>query len=240
MRALANLVLGCFCLCASSLALSPQEIVKRADAVRGPDGAFSFKVRVKDFQGSSLVRENIYKVFSKNMKLTLVETIFPERLTGRKLLMAGGMWLYLPSLRRATRVSDQQRLTGEVANGDIARTNYHRDYKATLAGTSKIGSDSYYELALTAKDSSLAYRKIHLWVNTKTFAPLKADFYALSGKLLKTGEYSELETVLGKSRLTKLVIKDAVQPSKQSHLKYSDYRREKLDDSFFNKESLSD
>ena len=34
------------------------------------------------------------------------------------------------------------------------------------------------------------------------------------------------------------LIKDAVQTSRGSNLRYSNYQREKLDDSFFNKESL--
>lgn len=224
----------------AALALTPQEIVKKADDIRGPGGSFSFRVRVKDFQGKTLQRENVYKVFSKDMKYALIETVFPERLTGRKLLMAGGLWLYLPTLKRPTRVGLQQRLTGEVANGDIARTQFADDYSARLDGRETIGGKKHYRMLLTARDKSLPYRTIKLWVGEKDFVPLKAEFYALSGKKLKTGEYSELETILGKKRITKLVIKDAIQPSRQSHLKYSHYRLEDLHDSMFNKESLAD
>ena len=54
--------------------LTPQDIVKKSDAIRSPSGSFSFQVRVKDFQGKALVRENVYKVLSKDMKFTLIET----------------------------------------------------------------------------------------------------------------------------------------------------------------------
>jgi len=225
---------------AASALLGPQEIVKRSDAIRSPSGSFSFQVRVKDYQGKALVRENVYKVLSKDMKYTLIETIFPERLTGRKLLMAGGLWLYLPTIKRPTRVGMQQRLTGEVANGDIARTQFADDYRAALQGIEQVKGKKYYKLLLTAKDNTLPYRTIRLWVGQKDFVPLKAEFFALSGKMLKVGEYSELETVMGKPRLTKLVIKDAIQPSRQSHLKYFNYRQETLHDSMFNKETLTE
>ncbi len=225
---------------AVSTALTAQEIVKRADDVRGPDGSFSFNVRVKDFQGGTLTRENIYKVYSKGPKATLVETVFPERLSGRKLLMAGALWLYLPTIKRPTRVGLQQRLTGEVANGDIARARFSGDYSAKLEGKENIRGKPYYRLSLTAQDKTLPYRNIRMWVGEKDFVTLKADFFALSGKKLKTGEYSEMENILGKPRLTKLLIKDAVQPSRQSQLKYYNYRRENLNDSMFNKESLAD
>ncbi len=220
--------------------LTALEIVKKADERRGPDGSFSFSVRVKDFNEKAVVQENVYKVYSKDMKFSLVETVFPERLAGRKLLMAGSLWLYLPTLKRPTRVGLQQRLTGEVANGDIARAKFSLDYDAKFERKEKIEGTTYFRLILTAKDKTMAYRKVRLWVAEKSFLPLRAEFFALSGKKLKTGVYGDLETVLGKPRLTSLVIKDALQPAKQSHLKYYDYRREKLDDKFFNKESLAD
>ncbi len=220
--------------------LTAQEVVTKADEKRGPDGSFSFNVRVKDFNGSALAQENVYKVHSKDMKYTLVETVFPERLAGRKLLMAGSLWLYLPTLKRPTRVGLQQRLTGEVANGDIARAKFSNDYVAKFEKREKLKGVSYYRLILTAKDKTAAYRKVRLWVAEKDFYPLKAEFFALSGKLLKTGEYSEREVVMGMPRLTALVIKDALQPNKQSHLKYYGYKKENLDEKFFNKESLGD
>jgi hypothetical protein len=56
---------------------------------------------------------------------------------------------------------------------------------------------------------------------------------------MKTGEFSGPEKVMGKTRLTKLVIRDALDRSRQSQLKYSNFRPETLDDSFFNKENLA-
>jgi len=238
---IATLLFSLFWLaCPSSWAITAQEVVARADEKRGPDGTFSFNVRVKDYNNKALVQENVYKVHSKDMKFTLVETLFPERLAGRKLLMAGQLWLYLPTLRRPTRVGTQQRLTGEVANGDIARAKFSVDYSAKFEKPEKIGGKMYYRLMLTAKDKAAAYRSVRLWVEQKEFFPLKAEFFALSGKKLKSGEYTEKETVLGNARMTGLIIKDAISPSKQSHLKYYNYRKENLDDRFFNKEALAD
>lgn len=240
MQKLILLAIGLLVLSSRTFALSAEEIVEKADEIRGPSGAFSFNVRVKDFEGNKLQRENIYKVYSKDMKFSLIETIFPERHTGRKLLMASGLWLYLPTLKRPTRVGMQQRLTGEVSNGDIARTNFQKDYRPRLLELERLRGEMHYKVELTARDNSVPYKKIHLYVDRASFVPRRAEFYALSGKLLKTGDYSGLKPVLGKKRLTKLVIKDALQPSKQSHLTYFNYTREKLDDSFFSKEALTD
>lgn len=230
-------------LCRALLAAepSPDELVKIADEFRGPQGTFSCDVKVEDKNGDTSTGETTYKVYVKDIDYSLVETMQPERLKGRKLLMRrNNLWLYLPTVKRPTRVSLQQKLTGEVANGDIARTNFSSDYSAKLEGIEKIGDKDCYKLALTARQKDVTYRSITYWVEKGTHRPVKAEFYALSGKLLKTGEYSHFVPYLGHPRMTEMLIRDALQSSRQSHLTYSNYKQESLSDSFFSKESLSE
>jgi len=165
----------------------------------------------------------------------LIETEFPERMQGRKVLMRDSdLWLYLPSIKRATRVSLQQRLTGEVSNGDLAKTSFHEDYTQKLLKADRKG----YQVMLTAKHKEAAYRKIKLHIDAGNFRPTLAEYYAISGKKLKSSEYGEYQPVLGMDRATRVVIRDALQPSRLSKLKFYDYRRENLDASLFAKESL--
>ncbi|MCM2278617.1 MAG: outer membrane lipoprotein-sorting protein [Oligoflexia bacterium] len=224
-------------------AISPDEMVKRADEARMPEGAVTFLVTIKDFNGST-ARESRYRVSSKGSSTdnnSLVESIFPDRLKGRKLLMNGNdLWFYLPTVKRPTRISFRERLTGEVANGDISRTNFAGDYAAQLVGKETFNGKPCVKLALTAKHKDVTYSKIDYWLDAKTHFPVKSAFYAVSGKLLKTGEYSGLKPVLGATRSTVLVIKDALQPSRRSVLEFSGFKRVELPDSFFNKESLSE
>lgn len=221
--------------------ITADQIVKNADEARGPQGTYSCHVKVDDIEAGTVSSETTYKVYSKNVDLTLIDTIAPPRLLGRKLLMRDNdLWLYLPTVKRPTRVSFQQRLTGEVSNGDIARTNFAKDYDAKLVGTETMKGKVCYKLSLTAKRKEVTYRSIMYWVDKSNFRPIKVDFYALSGKLLKSGEYSSPKPVLGKIRMTEMIITDALRATRQSHLLYSDYKVEKLDDSFFNKETLGE
>jgi outer membrane lipoprotein-sorting protein len=148
------------------------------------------------------------------------------------------LWLYLPSVKRATRISLQQRLTGEVSNGDLARSNLFEDYVPKSIKSQKMGNLPCYVLDLKAKSKIATYRRIQLWIQQSDSRPVRADFYALSGKILKSSEYSEFEEVLGLPRATKVVIRDALDPKRESHLKYSDFKRESLDESFFSKDGL--
>ena len=219
---------------------TPEQILKWADDARSPQGTFSLSVRVIDKDGGKTERETVYRVYSQGMRKSLVETLEPERQSGRKLLMAKGLWMYLPTVRKPTRVSPQQRVTGEVANGDLARTQFSADYKAALEAEENWGGIPCYRLGLTSKTRDAPYRRVRLWVDKAKHFPLRAEYFALSGKLLKTGVFSEPEPVLGAERVTKLVIQDALNPKKESHLKYSDFKRETLPASFFNKESLAE
>ncbi len=219
--------------------LAPNEILRKADDARAPEGDFSFFVKIGDYDGAKLLRTHVYKVFSKGTAYALIETESPLRLKGRKILLRNeDLWLYLPSVKRPTRVSLQQRLTGEVANGDIARTRFHNDYDAKISGSEEIGGKPHHVLDLKAKSDNVTYRKVQLWVDQKTYQPHKALFYAISGKLLKTSLYSDFKKALGENRASKVVIQDALNPKRQSHLTYSKYQRENLDDSFFTKEAL--
>ena len=45
------------------------------------------------------------------------------------------MWLFTPNIKKPLRISLEQKLTGEVSYGDIAKTNYAEDYNAKLIST---------------------------------------------------------------------------------------------------------
>lgn len=221
--------------------LAPTQIVEKADQARAPSGAISFLVRVTDFKNNVVNNDSVYKVFIKGNELSLVETLEPVRLRGRKLLMnQNNLWFVVPTIKRPTRVSLQQRLTGEVANGDIARTNFAADYNAKIIGNEKVGSSDCYKLELTAKHKDVTYNKLWYWVDKSNFFPIRATFFALSGKPLKHANYMDFKINLGRPTMTRLVISDQLQPHKKSQLMYYNFRRENLDDSFFNKESLSE
>lgn len=216
------------------------EIVKKADEARYPSGQFSFFVKVTDTDDSNQ-NETVYLVHTKDSDNSLVETKSPERMRGRKLLMKKrDLWMFLPNLKKPTRVGFEQRLTGEVSNGDLARTNFAEDYDAKLVGEEKVDSHNCYKLLLSANHKETTYRQIVYWVDKSSFFPVQVKFYALSGKLLKTGKYSGVKTVLDKSRVTQLIITDALHKTRQSTLNYFNFRKANYDDTFFSKESLSD
>jgi outer membrane lipoprotein-sorting protein len=224
---------------ASHAAPSGDEIVLKADEMRYINADVSFKVEVNDLK-SGKSQKTVFKVFAKGAAMSRVETIFPERQAGRKLLMTDdALWLFTPDIKRATRVSMQQKLTGEVANGDIARTNFSKDYGAELKGEVKLDGKDAYFLSLKKKRDDVTYAAIDYWVAKGTFVPLKAIFKTEGGKDLKTAIYKDLKPFLKKKLISKMEIVSTLNSNQKSILIFGSYKKEKLDESFFNKESLN-
>ncbi len=235
----------------ASRTLTGDEIVRRADSVRMPEGTISFLAQVEDFEGdresrglagnASPIRTTRYRIFNHGTDKTLIETVFPDRQRGRKFLMLDeDLWFYTPNINRATRVSFQQRLTGEVANGDLARTNFAGDYDAELVGEEVVAGQPAYKLRLTAKRSSVTYAAIDYWVAKKGFLPIEAKFYSKSGKVMKTGEYRQYRNILGGPVSTRIIFRDYINRGNYSVLTYADFKRENFDESMFSREALGD
>lgn len=221
---------------AFSADIDANEIVKKADLRRGLGNvSHSFNVTVTNQDD----KHEVFHVAFRDVNATLTEQTEPERARGRKLLMKDyDIWLFTKNIKKPLRISLEQKLTGEVANGDIARTNYAEDYDATILAVEKKGNAEFYKLELKAKNKKVTYGRIEYWVSKKDFIPMEATFFALSGKPLKSATFGDFKTVQGMSRTTKMIIRDYLQKNKMSTLVFSDHKTEKFDDSLFNKDRL--
>lgn len=216
--------------------MDPNDIVRKADLRRGlGNTSHSFNVTITNQEN----KKEVYKVAFKDVNSSLTEQTEPERARGRKLLMNDyDIWLYTKNIKKPLRISLEQKLTGEVANGDIARTNYAEDYEATILGVEKRGNNEFYKLELKAKNKKVTYGRIEYYVSKKDYIPMEATFFALSGKPLKRATFSDFKPIQGLSRSTKMVITDYLQKEKVNTLIFSDHKSEKFDDSLFNKDRL--
>ena len=76
----------------------------------------------------------------------------------------------MPEVSQPVRISLAQRLTGQVANGDLARANFSGDYNPKIVRTESIGNEKYLVLELTAVDRSVTYQRVMYWVNENRLA----------------------------------------------------------------------
>lgn len=219
--------------------LTADEIIAKVDEVRNPNEDFTTVAKVTSYKENREPRTATYEVMAKGKTMTIVKTLEPQTERGRSLLMRDkDFWAFFPDVAKPLRISFQERLIGDVANGDIARTNFAGDYTATLVRMDDFNDKKYYLLELIAKDDSTTYGKVRIWVETETFWPLKADFYAISGRFLKTCSYENYTSLAGKLRPSRLVLRDAVIKGQYSVIEYNQMDLSELPEKYFTKEYL--
>jgi outer membrane lipoprotein-sorting protein len=213
-------------------------ILEKADTIRFPRESFQVEVSIQSTTGSGDEYRK-FRILSKGNENTIIQTVEPASERGQILLMkARDLWVFLPTVSQPVRLSLAQRLTGQVANGDLARANFSGDYTPTLLRTEKIDGNDYHVLELAAVDRGVTYARVLFWVRTSNSAPHKAEFYSLSDKLLKTCIYDEYKMLGGKLRPTRLIMQDALKQGDQSVLEYSSMQLRELPDKIFTKEYL--
>jgi outer membrane lipoprotein-sorting protein len=217
----------------------PQTIVQRADRIRFPDQDFQIDVHIRDEAGGASGEQKHYRIMSKGTDQTLVSTLAPAADRGQTMLLKGrDLWLFMPTISQPIRLPLAQRLTGQVAYGDLARANFSGDYTATLLRTESIGGKDYYVLELTAVDAGVTYHRVVYWVEKGTYRPYRAEFYTLSGRRLKTCRYEDFRSMGGEMRPNHLVMEDALRGDERSVLEYSDLQIHEMPDKYFTKDYL--
>ena len=216
-----------------------RRIVEDADRTRFPAEGFQVDVSIVTTGKDKAPDERRYRVLSKGNENTVVMVTEPASERGQILLMKGhDLWVFLPNVSQPVRLSLAQRLTGQVANGDLARANFAGDYNPKLLRSEVIDGEKYNVLELTAVDRSVTYQRVLYWVRESDSSPRKAEFYSLSNRLLKSCTYEKYEKLLGKLRPTRLVMQDALHEGEQSVLDYSSMKLRDLPDKVFTKDYL--
>lgn len=214
-------------------------ILEKSDQVRFPAEGFEVGVTIITSTAGVPADARKYKVLSKGNENTVVMVIEPASERGQIMLMKGrDLWIFLPAVSQPVRLSLAHRLTGQVANGDLARANFAGDYKPKLLRTEHIDGEPMYVLELSAVDRGVTYSKVVYWVRQSNYWPQKAEFYSLSDRLLKTCTYQNFEKMAGRPRPTRLVMHDALRKDEESVLEYAGMRLRDLPDKVFTKDYL--
>ncbi len=216
-----------------------RRIVRRADETRFPQESFQTDITIRNFSDGVAGEERKYRVLSRGNENTIVLTMEPASERGQALLMRGrDLWIFMPSVSQPVRLSLAQRLTGQVANGDLARANFAGDYDPVLGGRDVVDDQPCDVLELTAVSRTVTYARVRYWVREDNGWPLKAEFYALSGRLLKTCRYTDFRTMAGRVRPTRLIMEDALKAGETSELTYEAMTLRDLPERMFTREYL--
>jgi Outer membrane lipoprotein-sorting protein len=228
---------------AHALAADPsaEEILKKADRARGGmSEGLQWKIHLESSGGA---QPSDYDVQVKGVN-AIARCFAPARQKGETLLFNDrNLWIHKPGLKKPVSLSPRQRLTGQAANGDIASTNYARDYTGTIEGKDTVDGKPAWRLFLQAKEKNVTYDKIRYWVSQGEFLGVKAEFLTLEGKTFKRAhfEYKNSVQVGGKPTpfVSRMDIEDANIASEKTSIVYTAPVESPLADSLFNVNNLA-
>lgn len=226
-----------------------QAILAASDVVRNPPKPFGVTVSLIEYRSGRQTDSETLTVYSKadqssGQYRSLIRFVAPPRDADKLMLKNGNdLWLYDPSTHASIRLSPQQRLLGQAANGDVVTVNLAKDYHADLAGVEDMQDGERamhhaYKLDLAALSNDVTYYRIEMWIDTTSSRPIKARFFAESGHLLKTAYYRHFAPALGAERPSETVIIDGLDPNWVTIMRYSEYLWRDVPDAWLQRDYL--
>ena len=198
------------------------ELVRRYDEIMSPrtfDGLLTMVAHRQD----DTTRSYKYRVLKAENDKVRVWFFEPAASKGQEMLRVGdNLWVYMPNLKRALRIASRDSFQGgDFSNGDVLRVNYVADYSAK-----RVDSDdaSLFALELAAKSSEATYDRIKLWITKDKRLPARAEYYAESGKLLRSATFDEVKTVRGLERPSRIVMRNELATKRFSELNWLDLK----------------
>lgn len=225
-----------------------QTLLAASDAVRNPTRPFGVTVTLLEFRGGKQTDSNTLNVYTKadpgGAFRTLIRIVAPARDADKLLLKNGNdLWFYDPASQASVRLSPQQRLLGQAANGDVVTVNLAREYAAEWLGEEDMVDGERVmrravKLGLSAAVPEVTYHRAEVWLDKSNARPLRARFFAESGRLLKTAFYRKFQHVLGRERPMEVVIIDGLDTGWVTVLRYSDWTYREVPDLWFQRDYL--
>jgi outer membrane lipoprotein-sorting protein len=214
-----TLLLTCTLLPLSVLAAEPSadEILTKYDAVMGP-ATFESQAEMTATREDGSTRTYGMRFLKRDADKFRVWFSEPASVKGQEVLRLGdNAWVYLPNLKRATRIANRDSFQGgDFNNADVLRVNYRADYDATLVASPLPDT---FALKLKAKTTETAYDSITLIVRKADLQPVRGEYYGTSGQLIRSATFSEWkEFDKGFTRPARIVMQNEVVKARKTEM----------------------
>lgn len=193
-------------------AQSAQQLLEEAESSVWPQ-VFEAEVMLRTSEEGEVTSEMVLSVMHSREEGTYMEISEPARSRGLRFLQIDeSLWMYNPRGRssRAIRLSPRASFQGSTfSNRDLSDPQFTDDYDVSIVGREMI---DHYELGevdaivleADARDESVAYARIRLWVRGADSLLLRGEYFAKSGLLFKRSEFGGVQDVMGRIRPTEV------------------------------------
>jgi len=177
------------------------EILEEAEKIRSLNTA-EVNVDLKTIAGS---KETTYllEILRTTERRALITFVAPKEEVGRKMLAKGRKyWSTFPDSKRVHLISKKEMIGNSAfAIADIFQIDPHEDYDPTVVERiQQKDAKPLLKLFMKQKNTDAPYDAIEYWVEEEGFFPVKAKFYGVSGKHLKTMTVESRKEIAGRDR----------------------------------------
>lgn len=174
-----------------SISLRAQDanaLLKSIDDNLMPESYEAYRKIINEEPNGSKREYRFYTIKKGHDKIALLY-LAPASEKGRTTLRLGdNMWLYIPNVQKPVRITSLQSIVGGVFNNaDIMQLEYSVEYDATFAEE----TSTEYLLDLKAKNKTVAYDRLKMWVTKERKNLRKIEAYSATGMLIKTLEFKQ-------------------------------------------------
>ncbi|MBD3320752.1 MAG: outer membrane lipoprotein-sorting protein [Chitinivibrionales bacterium] len=234
-----TILLAVLCTAATLYALTGEEILEKMDKNRDHKTIIyegTMEIHIDD---EVRTKKMSARAMSNDKDRAVVEFINPED-DGTKYLMIGdNLWIYFPGEEDVVKISGHMLKEGmmgsDVSYEDALESDELSDtYEIRLIGEEKIGEYDCYVIELNARVRNAPYFKRKMWVAKSNFVQIKEEMYAKSGKLLKTANTLEIQTIGNRDFAVKVEMVNKLRKNSRTVFTMKDITFDKpLDESVF-------
>ncbi len=199
---------------------SVNDLLTKYDSIMGP-AAFEAEASMTATREDGSTRTYVMKFLKKDQDKFRLWFSEPSAVKGQEMLRNGdNLWVYIPNLKRATRVANRDNFQGgDFNNADVLRVNYAADYDGKLVESD---DPAAYCIELKAKHKETSYDSIKLWMRKSDFQPLRGQYFGTSGQMIRSATFSEhKEFEKGFTRPARIVMQNELVKSRKSEMKTS-------------------
>ncbi len=153
------------------------------------------------------------------------------------------LFLYDPTVGRWERRTERERIGGTSSSrADFDESRLAEEYTSAYVGEETLGRYTVHHIKLTAREGvDVAFPVLELWVDKDTHNLMKAQDFALSGRLMRTTYYPEWMRTFSESKGTdvwwpkEIRIFDEIEEGTSTTIVMQEVDLAPLDDSIFTK-----
>lgn len=219
--------------------LTAKEVVKRADQnMRGETSRADITIQIIR---PTWNREMEVKAWTKGDDYTMILINSPAKEKGITFLKrAKEVWNWVPTIERTIKLPpsmmSQSWMGTDFTNDDLVKeASSVADYDHAHLGLETVQGKECFKIEMIPKPSAaIVWEKVIVWIDTKDFLQLKAEFYDEDGSLINIMNASDIKT-FGERKVTARI--EMIPKDKEGHKTVIVYNNllydEAIPDSFF-------